>query len=200
MKKYIQLLLCIALLAAGCSANSQFLTTPSSQAPPTAVTQSQNATQQPATSSSSQTSPVAVVFSTTLSYGSAGTAVANVQQFLADEGLYTGRDTGVFDQATFDAVSAFEEQENLSPVDGIFGPAEETQANTIVAAHPDWLTTLSNNNQYQNVNGNSVQSPAYSTNGVPAGATAICADGTYSFSMHRSGTCSHHGGVSEWLQ
>jgi hypothetical protein len=33
----------------------------------------------------------------------------------------------------------------------------------------------------------------------PAGATAQCADGTYSYSQHRSGTCSHHGGVSRWL-
>jgi uncharacterized protein DUF3761 len=34
---------------------------------------------------------------------------------------------------------------------------------------------------------------------VPAGATARCRDGTYSFSRHRSGTCSHHGGVAAWL-
>ncbi len=34
---------------------------------------------------------------------------------------------------------------------------------------------------------------------VPAGATARCRDGTYSFSRHRSGTCSHHGGVAVWL-
>ncbi len=34
---------------------------------------------------------------------------------------------------------------------------------------------------------------------VPAGATAICVDGTYSFSQHRRGTCSHHGGVRTWL-
>ena len=33
----------------------------------------------------------------------------------------------------------------------------------------------------------------------PAGATAICNDGTYSFSAHRRGTCSHHGGVAQWL-
>jgi hypothetical protein len=33
----------------------------------------------------------------------------------------------------------------------------------------------------------------------PAGATARCRDGTYSFSQHRQGTCSHHGGVAEWL-
>lgn len=33
----------------------------------------------------------------------------------------------------------------------------------------------------------------------PAGATALCRDGTYSFSQHRRGTCSHHGGVKKWL-
>jgi uncharacterized protein YraI len=34
---------------------------------------------------------------------------------------------------------------------------------------------------------------------VPAGASARCSDGTYSFSQNRRGTCSHHGGVAEWL-
>ena len=33
----------------------------------------------------------------------------------------------------------------------------------------------------------------------PAGASAICNDGTYSFSQHRGGTCSWHGGVRRWL-
>lgn len=59
---------------------------------------------------------------------------------------------------------------------------------------------LSNDNYYTNSSGNEVHSPAYSTdNSVPAGATAKCVDGTYSFSQHRSGTCSHHGGVAQWL-
>jgi len=31
------------------------------------------------------------------------------------------------------------------------------------------------------------------------GATAICSDGTFSYSANRSGTCSHHGGVAQWL-
>ena len=35
--------------------------------------------------------------------------------------------------------------------------------------------------------------------GAPPGATALCRDGSYSFSQHRSGTCSHHGGVATWL-
>lgn len=32
----------------------------------------------------------------------------------------------------------------------------------------------------------------------PNGATAKCKDGTLSFSAHRSGTCSRHGGVAQW--
>src|SRR5262249_13429421 len=32
----------------------------------------------------------------------------------------------------------------------------------------------------------------------PAGVTAKCRDGTYSYSTSRSGTCSHHGGVAVW--
>jgi uncharacterized protein DUF3761 len=28
--------------------------------------------------------------------------------------------------------------------------------------------------------------------------TAMCRDGTYSYSANRRGTCSHHGGVAEW--
>lgn len=57
---------------------------------------------------------------------------------------------------------------------------------------------LSNDDYYTNVNGNTVHSPAYSDS-VPAGASARCRDGTYSFSQNRRGTCSRHGGVAEWL-
>ena len=32
-----------------------------------------------------------------------------------------------------------------------------------------------------------------------SGPSAICRDGTYSYSQTRSGTCSWHGGVSSWL-
>ncbi len=47
-------------------------------------------------------------------------------------------------------------------------------------------------------NGDRVQSPAQGPS-HPAGAIALCNDGTYSFSKHRQGTCSHHGGVAEWF-
>lgn len=57
---------------------------------------------------------------------------------------------------------------------------------------------LSNDNYYVNTAGNTVHSPAYADS-VPVGASARCRDGTYSFSQSRRGTCSHHGGVAEWL-
>ena len=58
---------------------------------------------------------------------------------------------------------------------------------------------LSNDNYYENVDGNEVHSPAYtSDDSIPAGASAQCRDGTYSFSQNRRGTCSHHGGVATW--
>ena len=51
---------------------------------------------------------------------------------------------------------------------------------------------------YTNVDGERVSSPVFSKS-APAGASAQCRDGSYSFSRHRRGTCSHHGGVARWL-
>ena len=51
---------------------------------------------------------------------------------------------------------------------------------------------------YLNSRGNCVHRPVQA-NRAPAGASARCRDGTYSFSQSRRGTCSHHGGVAEWL-
>lgn len=55
-----------------------------------------------------------------------------------------------------------------------------------------------NNGYYKNTQGIKVKRPVRA-NSPPSGATAICKDGTYSFSKNRRGTCSHHGGVSRWL-
>lgn len=54
------------------------------------------------------------------------------------------------------------------------------------------------NGTYVNSYGNTVCRP-YESSGAPAGATAQCKDGTYSFSQSRRGTCSGHGGVAVWL-
>lgn len=57
----------------------------------------------------------------------------------------------------------------------------------------------SSGDYYTNSEGVRVHRPTFSDGGPPAGATAQCGDGSYSFSLHRSGTCSHHGGVARWL-
>jgi hypothetical protein len=59
-------------------------------------------------------------------------------------------------------------------------------------------TPVCTNGTYVNSAGSTVCSPEQSPT-APAGATAECGDGTYSFSESRSGTCSHHGGVAKWL-
>ncbi|GGC93534.1 DUF3761 domain-containing protein [Undibacterium terreum] len=70
-------------------------------------------------------------------------------------------------------------------------PAKQTE--------PD-ESKLTTHNHYTNKAGQTVHSPAKSTDGkTPQGATAKCGDGTYSFSRNHRGTCSRHGGVSSWL-
>ncbi|MGJ3648198.1 DUF3761 domain-containing protein [Sphingomonas sp. GlSt437] len=46
--------------------------------------------------------------------------------------------------------------------------------------------------------GHRVHRPVFSR-AVPAGASARCRDGTWSFSESHRGSCSHHGGVDRWL-
>lgn len=62
---------------------------------------------------------------------------------------------------------------------------------------PRTTSTPASGRSYVNVDGIRVQSPTFSDT-KPAGASARCRDGSYSFSLHRRGTCSHHGGVAEW--
>lgn len=52
---------------------------------------------------------------------------------------------------------------------------------------------------YYNSQGDWVPSPSSDPNLEPGGPTAVCGDGSYSYSESASGTCSWHGGVSEWL-
>lgn len=72
-------------------------------------------------------------------------------------------------------------------------------AATIVAAFaaaaPSHAAGTCHRGYYLNVSGTCVHSPSSS----PVGATARCRDGTYSYSFHASGTCSHHGGVRIWI-
>lgn len=61
-------------------------------------------------------------------------------------------------------------------------------------------TALVEQGSYENREGYIVHRPAHTVSGaIPAGASAQCRDGSYSFSMNHRGTCSRHGGVSRWL-
>lgn len=109
--------------------------------------------------------------------------------------------------------SALESQENLqssvinavqeAPVAQVEAQPAQVQETTTATVQSTKTTSSyssgsSDINYYTNSAGNTVQSPTY-YDSTPAGATAICKDGTYSFSQSRRGTCSHHGGVSSWL-
>lgn len=76
--------------------------------------------------------------------------------------------------------------------------AKITSVGTYVAPPAYTAPTSCPNGTYTNSAGNTVCSP-YSAPSAPAGATAQCEDGTYSYSQSRRGTCSHHGGVASWL-
>jgi hypothetical protein len=66
-------------------------------------------------------------------------------------------------------------------------------------ADPD-ESDLQTHKHYRNSAAQTVHSPSKSKDGnVPAGASAQCRDATYSFSRSHRGTCSHHGGVANWL-
>ena len=76
--------------------------------------------------------------------------------------------------------------------------AAEVENQKPIDASGSVYVPLSNDNYYTNSAGEKVHSPAYADE-IPPGASARCRDGTYSFSQSRRGTCSHHGGVAQWL-
>jgi hypothetical protein len=82
--------------------------------------------------------------------------------------------------------------------------SNDTQTNSSTSQTPDNNQQATTPSQpkphtYTNRSGQRVQSPTKSSS-VPAGATAQCRDGSYSFSQNHRGTCSHHGGVGKWLK
>ena len=83
-------------------------------------------------------------------------------------------------------------------------PAQEPRTQSVPAQEPRAVSTqvetkrtTSPPRSYVNKDGIRVQSPTFSDT-KPAGASARCRDGSYSFSLNRRGTCSHHGGVAVW--
>lgn len=77
-------------------------------------------------------------------------------------------------------------------------PSKQTPAAQLTAPTPTPASSQSSEPKYYiNSSGNTVQSPVQADS-RPEGASARCRDNSYSFSQHRSGTCSHHGGVAQW--
>ena len=94
----------------------------------------------------------------------------------------------------------------LAPVATMGRPSHAASAVPVPASAPAPASAaqpvphLVEDGHYRNVDGAVVHSPAHTDSGAaPAGASAQCRDGTFSFSAHRRGTCSHHGGVARWL-
>lgn len=83
---------------------------------------------------------------------------------------------------------------------GMVGNGAEARVRHHHARH--YLTRTSSaplgGDYYTNVNGHSVHRPARADS-RPSGATAKCRDSSWSFSESHRGTCSHHGGVQQWL-
>jgi hypothetical protein len=57
----------------------------------------------------------------------------------------------------------------------------------------------SDSGYYTAISGHRVHRPMHS-NSRPAGASARCRDGSWSFSESHRGTCSWHGGVASWVR
>ena len=88
----------------------------------------------------------------------------------------------------------------LAPACGHARPAAAPASAPAAASAASASPRLVESGRYRNVDGAVVHSPAHTDNGTaPAGASAQCRDGSWSFSLHHRGTCSHHGGVARWL-
>jgi len=76
-----------------------------------------------------------LVFTKNLSFGIQGDSeVTKLQEFLADEGLYSGPITGNFFSLTLKAVKDYQTREGISPAAGYFGLTSRSKANA-------WLST-----------------------------------------------------------
>ena len=99
----------------------------------------------------------------------------------------------------------YQAQQFVSPMEAQYGMPYGAQQYNAAARSPSYGPTPVYSptcpyGWYLNAYGTCIPGPSTSPNlPVPGGPTAICMDGTYSYSQTRSGTCSYHGGVMTWL-
>lgn len=71
-------------------------------------------------------------FDTDLRYGSSGSPVLELQEFLTAQGVYTGPITGNFFSLTLAGVQLFQAREGIQPTSGFFGPLTRARANILL--------------------------------------------------------------------
>ena len=77
---------------------------------------------------------VSASFEKDLYYGMLGNSqVKELQEFLTDQGLYSGPITGNFFSLTLSAVKKFQTAKSISPQFGYFGPLSRRKANAAIS-------------------------------------------------------------------
>ena len=122
--------------------------------------------------------------------------LVRVNGVAADEELEAGREVRFYSHAPADAAGPQDGQSKTQARRASRGRRGRGRSNRSAGTTSRGGGAPSD--YYTNVDGQKVRRPVFSRS-VPSGATARCRDGSYSFSRHRRGTCSHHGGVAQWL-
>lgn len=86
-------------------------------------------------------------FSEALGIGATGAPVTALQEALANEGLYVGPPTGIFDAVTETAVKGYQLRHGITPVSGYVGPKTLAQLNSATA--PTTVAILSDEQRAQ---------------------------------------------------
>lgn len=127
----------------------------------------------------------------------------------ASGGSGSGGDYGEDDSTAVAGAGDEESDDNSSSVAGAGDDGSDDSSSSVAGAGDDGSVNSSGGSSSSTGGSDaadsdsSASSSSSSSSGgspqAPVGATALCGDGTYSYSAHRRGTCSHHGGVANWL-
>jgi hypothetical protein len=117
------------------------------------------------------------VFDQNLSYGSTGTKVSSLQEFLAAQGLYNGPISGNFFGLTKNALVNFQKQKGIQPASGFFGPLTRNVVNALTTNITPSLGSTSQSVVLQVATSSPpITSPPVSNPSTPSG---ILCNGTY---------------------
>lgn len=113
-------------------------------------------------------------FDRNLTYGSKGEDVTELQEFLTDQGLYSGPITGNLYSLTVAGIKRFQKRESITPISGYFGPKTRIRANSILLSQisnsedtPPTSTSSNNTSVYASSTASTIPTTAVPTP-VPA--------------------------------